>query len=202
MSDGKQMQADLLAQLEQQLAAANARVRQLESTLAACREAGFVTDGGRPIHIPKHCTPTRHDVDYLAEFVEWHGAVHLHGCPEDDTCVCGGRPVNEATNKCLLFLKHFAGGQTREATEAAGGRAINMTTPMPPDQKLFNTSVVHPNGTAYCIDFLAPSIGVAAILNEAMRGDPVKWGETVWIGDVVKDGLITEWSGSDEEVRH
>jgi uncharacterized coiled-coil protein SlyX len=161
-SDGPNMQADLLAQLEQQLAAANARVaeletraerqsktisnfydaiknvggdpcefskaiyklgdtiKQLESTLAACREAGFVTDGGRPIHIPKRCTPTRHDVDYLAEFVEWHGAVHLHGCPEDDTCGCGGRPVNEATNKCLLFLKHFAGGQTREVAEACG----------------------------------------------------------------------------------
>lgn len=66
-SDGPNMQAALLAQLEQQLAAANARVAELESqltksndqclktmfrnaelesTLAACREAGFVTGKG------------------------------------------------------------------------------------------------------------------------------------------------------------
>ena len=35
MSEGKQMQADLLAQLERQLAAANARVEELETALAS-----------------------------------------------------------------------------------------------------------------------------------------------------------------------
>ena len=48
MSDGKQMQADLLAQLERKLAAANARVQQLESTLAACREALKRVQAGFP----------------------------------------------------------------------------------------------------------------------------------------------------------
>jgi hypothetical protein len=41
------MQADLLAKLEQQLAAANARVQQLESTVAACKAAGVIKPDGQ-----------------------------------------------------------------------------------------------------------------------------------------------------------
>lgn len=71
--------------------------------------------------------------------------------------------------------------------------------PLPPNTKLFDTSVRHPNGTVYCVTFSAPSFEVAKVLNEAMGGDPERWGETVWIGDVVADGTITEWGSTNEE---
>ncbi len=34
----------------------------------------------------------------LAEYIAWSGAVHQRGCPEDDTCACKGKPVNDAIN--------------------------------------------------------------------------------------------------------
>jgi hypothetical protein len=37
----------------------------------------------------------------FAEFVDWHGAVHVGDCPGDDTCSCAGRPVNDAVNAAL-----------------------------------------------------------------------------------------------------
>jgi hypothetical protein len=37
----------------------------------------------------------------LEKYVEWHGAAHEVGCPQDDTCDCKGKSVNELVN-CAL----------------------------------------------------------------------------------------------------
>lgn len=37
----------------------------------------------------------------LAEFVEWHGGAHSGECPEDDTCECIGKYVNDKANAAL-----------------------------------------------------------------------------------------------------
>jgi hypothetical protein len=112
-------QASRIESLTRDLAAAREQIAAANATVERCKQAGFVDDGGRPIHIPKHSKPSRADVANMHDYIEWHGPQHLHGCPEDDTCDCGGRPINESVNKCLLFLKHFTGGQPITAAEAA-----------------------------------------------------------------------------------
>jgi hypothetical protein len=34
-------------------------------------------------------------------YVEWWGAAHEADCPEDDTCRCNGKPINDALNAAL-----------------------------------------------------------------------------------------------------
>lgn len=39
------------------------------------------------------------DLKLLMEYVAWHGGVHDCSCPEDDTCECFGKPMNDAVNR-------------------------------------------------------------------------------------------------------
>ncbi len=91
-----------------------------QATVEKCREAGFVDEKGNIVHIPKNSVPTRTDADNLFDYVEWFGPQHLAHCSEDDTCNCDGRPVNESVKKCLLFVKHFTGGQAAERAKGVG----------------------------------------------------------------------------------
>jgi hypothetical protein len=43
--------------------------------------------------------------DGLREYVEWNGGVHARNCPEDDTCDCHGRKINDAVNKLCCNLQ-------------------------------------------------------------------------------------------------
>lgn len=39
--------------------------------------------------------------DLLKKIVLWHGGVHHQDCPEDDTCNCEGKPINDRINRFL-----------------------------------------------------------------------------------------------------
>jgi hypothetical protein len=44
------------------------------------------------------------DRESVRMFADWHGGCHEPNCPEDDTCACKGRPINEAINAiCAEF---------------------------------------------------------------------------------------------------
>lgn len=47
-------------------------------------------------------------IDGLRQYVEWCGGVHDDGCPEDDTCECSGKPINDAVN-AICKLKEASG---------------------------------------------------------------------------------------------
>ncbi len=38
-------------------------------------------------------------------YVEWHGGAHEADCPEDDTCDCEGKPVNDAVNESIAAME-------------------------------------------------------------------------------------------------
>jgi hypothetical protein len=41
----------------------------------------------------------------LGDYIDYHGGIHDDGCPEDDTCDCTGKPLNDGVNFCYQFLK-------------------------------------------------------------------------------------------------
>lgn len=41
-------------------------------------------------------------------YIEWHGAAHERSCPEDDTCDCKGKPINDGITKSLTALESVA----------------------------------------------------------------------------------------------
>lgn len=41
----------------------------------------------------------------LEAYAEWHGPVHHDGCPEDDTCDCGGKWINDGVNAAVRRLR-------------------------------------------------------------------------------------------------
>jgi DNA repair exonuclease SbcCD ATPase subunit len=43
----------------------------------------------------------------LGKYIDWQGAVHVGDCPEDDTCRCPGRPVNDLVNAVMNELEAF-----------------------------------------------------------------------------------------------
>jgi hypothetical protein len=46
--------------------------------------------------------------DALKRYIEWVGAIHDDGCPEDDTCECSGKPINDGVNAAYKFLVEIA----------------------------------------------------------------------------------------------
>lgn len=40
-------------------------------------------------------------LEALKQYIDWYGAAHEQGCPEDDTCDCKGKPINEAVNAAI-----------------------------------------------------------------------------------------------------
>lgn len=43
--------------------------------------------------------------DALEKYVEWHGGVHDEECPEDDTCDCSWKWVNDGVNAAVRYLR-------------------------------------------------------------------------------------------------
>ena len=43
-------------------------------------------------------TLTESEVEGLREYVQWYGAAHQNNCPQDDTCDCICKPLNDAVN--------------------------------------------------------------------------------------------------------
>jgi len=41
----------------------------------------------------------------LTAYVLWHGGCHESACPQDDTCHCEGKPINDAVNEALRGVK-------------------------------------------------------------------------------------------------
>jgi hypothetical protein len=41
----------------------------------------------------------------VREYIDWSGALHLGDCPEDDTCDCDGKPVNDGINGAVRTLE-------------------------------------------------------------------------------------------------
>lgn len=46
-------------------------------------------------------TVTEDQIEGLRQYVEWWGAAHAKGCPQDDTCDCPCKPLNAAVNSIL-----------------------------------------------------------------------------------------------------
>lgn len=44
----------------------------------------------------------------IEEYIRWHGPVHVGECPEDDTCDCEGRPINDGINDAHRSLQALA----------------------------------------------------------------------------------------------
>jgi hypothetical protein len=49
----------------------------------------------------------RHEQAIVA-YVEWFGGLHDGECPEDDTCDCSGKPINDGVNAACKFLLSLA----------------------------------------------------------------------------------------------
>ena len=52
-------------------------------------------------------------VEMLAAFekyVEYHGACHEEDCPEDDTCNCAHKPINDAVNAAIRRAQEVLNG--------------------------------------------------------------------------------------------
>jgi predicted nuclease with TOPRIM domain len=83
---GALMEKDALCEtiekLEKQLAAAQAKIAELEKEMNELRRCG----------------------DGLREYVMWYGGMHDFDCPEDDTCECSDRWINDAVNKLCCHL--------------------------------------------------------------------------------------------------
>lgn len=44
----------------------------------------------------------------LEQYLDWHGSIHDEDCPEDDTCDCSWKPVNDGVNVALTHLREAA----------------------------------------------------------------------------------------------
>jgi hypothetical protein len=44
-------------------------------------------------------------VKALQVYIEWVGALHDENCPEDDTCDCSCKPVNDGINAAVRYLE-------------------------------------------------------------------------------------------------
>jgi hypothetical protein len=53
-------------------------------------------------------TRLREMSERLAQYLEYCGAIHDVDCPEDDTCDCAWKPVNDAANEAYRFIKDEA----------------------------------------------------------------------------------------------
>lgn len=42
--------------------------------------------------------------DALKKYIEWVGGLHDDGCPEDDTCDCSGKPINDGINAAVRYF--------------------------------------------------------------------------------------------------
>lgn len=40
----------------------------------------------------------------ILKYVEWHGGIHDDDCPQDDTCDCSGKPINDGVNAACRYL--------------------------------------------------------------------------------------------------
>jgi hypothetical protein len=45
------------------------------------------------------------EFEAMCKYVEHHGAIHDENCPEDDTCNCSWKPVNDAVNRVVNTLQ-------------------------------------------------------------------------------------------------
>ena len=45
--------------------------------------------------------PTREQLSGLRDYAIWQGGAHDDGCPEDDTCECSGKRLNDAVNSII-----------------------------------------------------------------------------------------------------
>jgi uncharacterized protein YuzE len=82
-----------------------------------------VQEAERQKLLPRTRLFTDEEIEGLREYVNWFGAAHVEDCPEDDTCDCACKPLNDAVNS--VFRKLFdaaitsreqAAQQTNEAT--------------------------------------------------------------------------------------
>jgi hypothetical protein len=46
--------------------------------------------------------------DAVCKYVEWHGGIHDDGCPQDDTCDCSAKPINDGVNAACRYLAELA----------------------------------------------------------------------------------------------
>ncbi len=44
----------------------------------------------------------------LGDYLEYHGAIHDDGCPEDDTCSCSFKRINDGVNMAYKFIGAMA----------------------------------------------------------------------------------------------
>jgi hypothetical protein len=63
--------------------------------------------------------------DAVVKYAEWCGGVHDDGCPEDDTCDCSGKWINDGVTDAVNCLRQLAEASQRiEALQAEVDRRI------------------------------------------------------------------------------
>lgn len=43
--------------------------------------------------------------DAVEKYAEWCGGVHDDGCPQDDTCACDGKWINDGITAAVNYLR-------------------------------------------------------------------------------------------------
>jgi hypothetical protein len=53
------------------------------------------------LSLAKACKALDEARDVLKKMVLWHGGIHGPDCPQDDTCNCEGKPINDRIEQIL-----------------------------------------------------------------------------------------------------
>jgi hypothetical protein len=80
---------------------AKGRVETLSHSLVAALERAVAAESARDEARKARDWPSEAQLEGLKDYVVWQGAAHIPGCPEDDTCDCSCKPMNDAVNSIL-----------------------------------------------------------------------------------------------------
>lgn len=48
------------------------------------------------------------DIELLTQYIQWYGAIHENNCPQDDTCECKYKKINDAINRSVDRLIFYS----------------------------------------------------------------------------------------------